>query len=230
MEETLEKKEQEPIATIGYICTTPMVFERFVINMIQLVHYNMVHNLCVLYTRTTTGDQAVARNELSRVMRGDWLFMLDTDMQFDPNIFHQLLTTATENNLEILSGIYCKRATPYQPCSFVIREDKMYHADVYKAPEQLVRVDGVGAGCLLIKRNVFNRIREELKEEPFTVTYPYSEDLSFFLRVKKLNIPVYVAREVECGHLGLEEIRYKHFQEACKDEKYKPDFYNGPSP
>ena len=59
-----------------------------------------------------------------------------------------------------------------------------------------------GAGCLFVRRGVYDRIRSELKCEPFDIEHPFGEDLSFFRRLKKLGVKVACDFRVECPHLA----------------------------
>ena len=45
----------------------------------------------------------------------DYVLWLDSDMVFPEDFHERMLKTLTENNLDILSGIYYKRKPPYSP-------------------------------------------------------------------------------------------------------------------
>jgi hypothetical protein len=71
----------------------------------------------------------------------------------------------------------------------------------YDPDAQLIEIGSAGAGCLLVRKKIYKRIYEELKEGPFTATAPHSEDHSFFKRLYKLGIKAFLAPQIECPHL-----------------------------
>lgn len=187
-------------ASIGYICTIPFVYETFVAHMMALMHYNLSHGIDTTFSRSIHGSQAHARNEMVNKLQSDWLLMLDTDMQFEPSIFETLYKTAMHYNLEVLSGIYYQRQKPHNPVVYHLRDDQFFSWDPFQFPEPVLTTDATGAGCLLVKATVFERIKKELNEEPFSIIPPNSEDFSFFRRLKKLGIQPHITKEVMCGH------------------------------
>jgi GT2 family glycosyltransferase len=66
---------------------------------------------------------------------------------------------------------------------------------------ETLEVGAVGAGALLVKRNVFQRIKKELGEAPFQITEGLSEDYSFCRRCRILGIPITLALNVEAHHV-----------------------------
>jgi hypothetical protein len=86
--------------------------------------------------------------------------------------------------------------------------------------KQLIPIDSAGAGTLLIRRNVIERIGAELKEEPFSITPPYSEDNSFFSRTRKLGIQAYCTPYIESLHLRTQPL-------SSADYERMPDLWDG---
>jgi hypothetical protein len=78
----------------------------------------------------------------------------------------------------------------------------------------LIRVHCAGAGCLLVRRCVFDRIRAELHEDPFAEADPYSEDFSFFNRLRALDIKVYVAPQIRSDHLLIKPVTDEMFDRS----------------
>ena len=209
------------VGSIGYVCTIPLLFEKFIPSYTTLVHYNATHNIPCAYLRATHGDQAFGRNELAQKFVGDWLLMLDTDMSFAPDIFKVMVDIANVHNIDILSGVYCKKEPPYSPVAFKYIDEKFYPLDLATMSEipPLLPIEAAGGGCLLTNRSVFDRIKNELNEEPFTVSSPYPEDLSFFKRVLKLGIQPYLATDIQCGHFMLKELTFQDYLEYNKEKK-----------
>jgi hypothetical protein len=68
------------------------------------------------------------------------------------------------------------------------------------------QVDAAGGGCLLVRKRVFERIEDELGEEPFARTPPLGEDMSFFKRCERLGVKVYCDARIECPHLTVRPV------------------------
>ncbi len=148
----------------------------------------------------------LARNNLVEQMEGDWIFMTDTDHAFAPDLLIRLLNLAEKHKAKVISGIYQSKYPPHDPvaCLWYETEGKVKALpikDWNRNAEVLQLPGGVGGGCLLIYREVFNRIKTELGEDPFTEYPGLSEDYSFCYRCKKLGIPVFLAPNVESHHI-----------------------------
>ncbi len=71
---------------------------------------------------------------------------------------------------------------------------------------KVLQIGSAGAGCLFVRRNVFDRIVSELGEQPFDKIHPYSEDHSFFHRLKRLGIKAFADMSIESRHLKIEPV------------------------
>jgi len=225
------------IGTVGYMGGVMALPEPFTWSWTQMIEYNNDY-LCapneqINYVRTTNSYHALARNNLVKEMKGDWLVMLDTDHAFDPDIIARLLHTIQvmpELNIQILSGIYQYKGAPYSPKLYRFTRNLKgleaignWDGSEDKNMPRVIPIDSAGAGILLIKKDVFTKLRQAYpKSEPFDIIHPYSEDNSFFLRVKKLGIPVYCDTGIESRHLIYREISMKDYDPSKLDlKKYK---------
>ena len=52
----------------------------------------------------------------------DYVLWLDSDMVFEPDTLERLMKTLTENNLDIVTGLYFRRVPPYSPVLFDMLE------------------------------------------------------------------------------------------------------------
>lgn len=201
--------------TVGYICTIPMVYEPFVTSMIQLVQYNQAKGIRVWYNRTTVGSQAVARNHLVKSMLGEWLFFVDTDIVFPHDTLEKMLKIQKQHNLDVLSGVYYYRQPPHLPAVYQTDNGtEIWNQEPEYDSNGLGKAFLVGGGCLLVKRKVFDRIKQELNEEPFSIIEDSGEDFSFCRRLTKLNIPIHVTNTIAVDHLGLTPINRTHYKPA----------------
>jgi len=158
----------------------------------------------LIYVDTGSTYRYYARNELAARAQGEFLFQLDADHTFDADILKRLLVPFLQHDLDVVSGVYYQRQPPYLPVLYRFRADDDYHCEFITGfpDDTMFRVDCAGAGCLLVRTRVFDRMRAELGEQPFDQYQGTGEDFSFFMRCRKLGIPVHVAPWVRCGHIG----------------------------
>ena len=169
---------------------------------------------CLQLAYGRTSDVADSRNFLARTMLGEWLFQTDVDHEFPPDILARMLglfnaPSPDGDRIDVLSALYRYRTYPYLPCVFHFDEATQQHAVVGQLDwnKPLVRIHGcTGAGCLLIRKSAFERVRDELHEEPFTRIPPYGEDFSAGLRFRKLGIKWWLAPQIESTHLTVKKI------------------------
>lgn len=208
---------KKPIGSISYmagIWATPEAFTRSWGRMIQ---YNSEY-LCKTgeYIDQIFPDSsyhATARNHIAAAFHGDWIWMTDTDHAFDPDIVCRMVALANQYGVDVLTGMYRYKNFPHLPTLYWYNENAKGFSIIAeldsRAPIQ--QVDCAGGGCLMVRRRVFDRIAKELKEQPFDIIAPWSEDFSFFYRCRMLKIPVFAAPNIESRHLMPREITSKDY-------------------
>lgn len=155
------------------------------------------------FDRTKLSLHEHARNELLGKMRGDWILMLDTDLSFEPDLAVRLVRLFEQNKLDVLTGFYSYKKPPHFPVVYAHdpASDKHEILADWDRSLNLIQIDSAGAGLLLIRRGVTERITTELKENPFSCYPGKGEDHSFFMRLRKLGIKAWGAPHVEADHL-----------------------------
>ena len=225
------------IGTIGYMGGVMALPEPFCWSMVQMVQYNHDY-VCdpgerIYYIRATNSFHSFARNTMVKQFKGDWLLMMDTDHSFQPDILSRMLRVLTlKPEVQVLSALYQYKGPPHAPKLY--RFGKTYKDfnvlgkwDIPKNTNKtggkfLVPIDMAGAGCLLIKREVFEKMKKRFKEDPFDIIHPYGEDNSFFLRLKKIGIQAYCDPTIEFPHLEYKEITMKDFDaDSLSYKKFK---------
>lgn len=152
-----------------------------------------------------------ARNSAVEAMLAEgyeYLFFVDDDVIIPPNAYAILKS----NNLPIVSGLYYRRNLPLAPVAIVrLPNGQPSWLPQWKLGE-IIPVDYVGAGCLLIQRRVF-----EIMPPPwFEWTCDrgdlppgtrLSEDFEFCRKLKmKHGIIPHVDTRVQCLHCGLSRV------------------------
>lgn len=221
---------KQPIGTVAYMGGVAATLEKFTWAWTQLILYSNEY-LCtsyqyIHYDRSKVSDHAKARNELTQAMKGDWILMLDTDHEPDPDLLARMLHVFNKYKLDVLSGVYQVKMYPYPPLLYQFNEDQTEfelmssfdnpnNADIFK-------IAAAGAGCLMIRRMVIYRMLTELKQLPFdhlmhpTNKRSLSEDLSFFRRCQQLNIECYASTRIENPHLDIVPITMEANVKASK--------------
>jgi hypothetical protein len=210
---------KRPIGTIGVMGGLPALLTDFAWSLIQMVQYNAEY-LCgpgevVHYVRAKASLHDFARNGLVESMLGDWLLQLDTDHVPEPDLAARMLRRMDEYGCDVLTALYHHKFPPYTPV--------IYHYDgngrgmapisAWDSRADGFQIGSAGAGALLVRKPVFDRIREELKEPPFERIHPFGEDHSFFVRLHKLGIKAYVATSIESPHLEIRPVTSKDFRQ-----------------
>lgn len=159
-----------------------------------------------------------ARNEAVRTFLtgdADWLFIIDTDMVFDPDTLERLLDSAKTANAPIMGGLCfgiedgLLFPTLYDLGGTVEQVEFLRYTSY---PDGVLQVFGTGAACLLVHREVFEKIAAQPPSGLFSAVFPWfqerefsgasmGEDLCFCLRANTLGIPVMVDTTVKVGHV-----------------------------
>jgi GT2 family glycosyltransferase len=170
-----------------------------------------------------SGRLAEGRNQLTGTFldqtKADWLWMVDADMGFAPDTVSRLVAAADKYARPVVGGLCFgqKRVTvdqfgierfmPFPTIyQFVERDDRAGWQIVMDYPrDQLVKVAGTGAACLLIHRRVLEQIRTKVGDHWWSpITHPkgttFSEDLSFCVRLAAVDQPLYVDTRVKTSH------------------------------
>lgn len=147
----------------------------------------------------------------------DYLFFLDSDVIPPPDTVPRLMA----HNVPIVSGVYCRRSPPH--AIPVMIKNKQW---VTSFPANaLISVDVVGAGCLLVHRDVFASLppqrvgshwfdwKVNLRGAPgFDEADCMSEDFTFCAHARKNGYKVLVDTSIQCKHVGLAEAGFGTFK------------------
>jgi GT2 family glycosyltransferase len=162
-------------------------------------------------------NQAVAA-----ALRGgyEWLFFIDDDVIMPPGTFAKLAS----HNLDIVSGLYWKRWEPIEPA--MRWDDGKEHR--FRMGD-LVEVDFAGAGCLLIRRNVLEKMEypwfEWATSRPDLPQRERDSDDYFFCRkARKAGFKVHVDTGVRCLHVGYGRAGFGNVFAPLRDIREGADF------
>lgn len=214
---------------IGY-CSPGAVYSRFHESMLNLQNYDdrFGHHIwndgAGRIPFEASANISTARNAMCRLMletAADWLWMVDTDMTFQPDILERLLINADPVTAPIVGGLcFGIEDGRLFPTMYDLggTESKPEFIRYDKWPENaMMQVFATGAACLLIHRTALERIRDyEHPDRPgqqgFSPVYewfqerefgqtPMGEDVTFCFRAGIVGLPVYVDTGVQLGHV-----------------------------
>ena len=160
-----------------------------------------------------------SRNELAKKsveIGADYVFWLDSDMVFKPDVLTQMFKTLEENDLDILTGLYFRRVHPYSPVLFdklEIDENNGCHwTDFKEIPkEDLFEVGGCGFGCVLMKTEVFFSVMAKFGNM-FSPLGNVGEDLSFCWRRRECGYKVWCDQTIPLGHIGHTQVTREFYE------------------
>lgn len=167
-----------------------------------------------------------SRNDLSRfaMKEGfDYVLWMDSDMVFPQDFHERMLKTMTENDLDILTGIYYKRKPPYSPVLFKSMNqsgESWEYTWVEDVPDELFEVEACGFGCVLMKTEVLMSVSLKHRQL-FQPMLNAGEDIAFCCRARENGYKIMCDPQIVCGHVGnviITDTLYKQYQ-SLKDKE-----------
>lgn len=132
----------------------------------------------------------------------DYVFMIDDDMVSEVDIFERLI----KNNVDICAALAFTRFKPYKPVLYelnsgydpVARKNYYINTPIFNYPkDKLVQCDAVGFGAVLIKTEVFKK----MKKPWFMTTSGPGEDIFFCHSAGKAGFDIFMDTRVKIGHV-----------------------------
>ena len=152
-------------------------------------------------------DVAYQRNQCIRVARETipgcaWVLMMDQDQRVHEADLTGLILRLLDHRVPVVSGVVCQRAYPFPLNAYVdMRTRPPRRLDLSALPEDgLVRVDAVGAGLILIRREAWEAVGDPWFRVGTFSPETQSEDLDFTWRVTRAGLGVYVDAGLAVGH------------------------------
>lgn len=181
-----------------------------------------------LIVQKNSGNVAIGRNHICRVFleetTADWLWFIDTDQTFDPDLLERMVASADPVERPILSALIMAERTerddPIGPACINLEDHDgvILPASYNSIPAaQHWRVGATGSGCVLIHRSVLQAMWDTYQEHsfPFFEYSPWKrhmpdgtvvpgvlgEDYTFAVRAQALGFSCWVDTTIEAGHV-----------------------------
>lgn len=215
----------------GY-CTSGEVRVEFGVALSQLLGRALKNKLAyggeipMIGSRIASNRNSIVRAFLSDP-RAEWLFMVDTDMTFQPDVLERFLEVADKKERPILGGLcYGMGGEGLFPTLYHFNGENFIRSEGYP-DESVVPVDGTGAACLFIHRTVFEKMAEAFKEpSPWFAEsvlpgghQEMGEDMTFCLRARSLGFPIYIHTGIQFGHIKEFEITREFYEAWCRSHR-----------
>ncbi len=140
--------------------------------------------------------------EQAKKVNSDYVLWIDSDMMFPSTTAVRLL----EHNKDIVACNYTKRTKPLKTVAYTNLND--WNSWVPMEPQdELVKVEGVGMGCMLMKLEIFEKIQKpyfEFRYKEDTQDY-FGEDFILLGKLREQGYDVYIdtVLSMDIKHLGI---------------------------
>ena len=150
----------------------------------------------------------------------EWMVQWDDDVVFlelGTDNIARLIATAKEHDAKIVSGVYVQKKRPFYPHLYMDitddpRQQRRLYTPITEYPEgQVVDVDGVGGGALLIHRDVIRAMAEPTSRQWFTFRFGFGEDLAFCHQARQLGFKILADTRIKLGHLTTEALTVDNY-------------------
>lgn len=207
-------RKRDAIGTVAYVASSPFVMERFCFSYAKMLVYSQQHldtkDNFIYVDRQQMSWLPRGRNDVIKSMRGDWVFMLDADLEFEADSLIRMINIFEKYQAPVLTGLYVHKKKPHFPVLYFHNAKRHAYELIaaWKGNPDIFQVDASGGGCLLIRKFVFNMIWDKLNEDPFDPIAKLGEDFSFFDRLRRVGVGVYCAPQIKFSHIDTVPIEY----------------------
>ena len=195
----------KPIKLAILVPTRDMVHSHFAYSLAQLVkttseigidtYLYFDSSTILLNQREKLIDEAIK-------MEADYVLWLDSDMMFPSNVVLKLLA----HNKDIVACNYMKRSLPMKTVAYTDLNN--WDSWVPMEPqEELVKVKGIGMGCILMKTDVFKKLEKPYFEFIYKEDTKdwFGEDFTLQDKIQKVGYEIFVDTmlSMEIKHVGI---------------------------
>lgn len=171
--------------TIAYCSREDQIYPIFASNLARLAQKHPEAKI----VQSIGNDIAAQRNQAVLQAEGDWIWFIDTDMVFAPEIIDRLL----RHEVDVVQALCLKRHPPHQPILW--ERDPNTEVDFPTGRPRLIEVACVGSGGTLYRRRVFEAIKGPWFEGILGV-----EDINFARKIVEAGFKLYTDLTTPVGH------------------------------
>lgn len=150
-----------------------------------------------------------SRNDLAKraiEMDADYIFWLDSDMVFEPDVLDRLLKHFENPDVDMVTGVYFRRVSPFTPVLF---DELTFNTPVnckfseFKEipSDGLFEVGACGFGCVLMRTEVAMSVQAKFGNM-FAPIGNTGEDIAFCWRARECGYKILCDPSIPLGHVG----------------------------
>jgi glycosyltransferase involved in cell wall biosynthesis len=144
---------------------------------------------------------ADSRNAIAEMFTGDWLAMIDDDHVYQPEMLLTLIRHLDDPRVDIVTPLIMRRRFPHPNVLVLASDDPAKHHEMRQvvldpAERGLREVHGAGAGVMVLRRRVFERVPKPWFEWGRT-----SEDYALCLKARAAGCRIYCDLDTRVGHI-----------------------------
>lgn len=206
---------------IGLPHLTEQYEARFGDCLADLLAYSLSHDLELFLISTFRDNVTFARNKIATKalnQGADYLLFLDDDMVFKPDLLVNLL----KHDKNIVGAMTFIRTEPHEPSFYTRNSDGETFNPIYIwKPKALVECDAIGMAATLIKRVVFEKMKEDSQEKHGVWGFyeGYAEDLNFCSRATSFGVKIFCDTSQIAGHISTKIIGYEDYKAMAHDRE-----------
>lgn len=154
------------------------------------ISVRIAEGLLPAWSRNYLIDQFLADEQ------AEYIFFVDSDTGIPPDALVKLV----QAKKDIISGLYFGRVLPNNPIMKKTQKDeygKERLLPILDYPEGVIEVEMIGAGCLLIHKDVFKKLQRPYF---FSPSLDFTEDAYFCQQARERNYKIFVDTTVKCLH------------------------------
>ena len=185
--------------------TRDVVHSQFAFSLTQLIKTTEKSNI---ETYLFFDSSTILLNQRERLVKiameveSDYILWLDSDMTFPSTTLLRLLS----HEKDIVGCNYLKRSKPVKPVAYTNVGDWDSWVPM-ETKDELVKVEGVGMGCILMKTDLFKQLEKpyfEFRYKEDTDDW-FGEDFILFEKLRNLGGEIFIDTLLsnEIGHLGI---------------------------
>jgi hypothetical protein len=158
-----------------------------------------------------SGDGNIAANrnyacEALLMTDGAWLWLLDDDQLFAPDCLRRLLCHLDRPNVDVVVPLVLRRRPPHASTLSAISQSSegfaLQHRPIQVGEQGLIPVDAAGAGGMLIRRAVLERLTRPWFELGRVRSDQLHEDTWFCIKARDAGFHVHADLDTPMGHIA----------------------------
>ena len=169
----------------------------------------------------------IARNKIVNTAienKCDWILWIDDDMVVKPNV--NLIQKLLSHDKDIVAPLFFSRSYPFISMifkkhmigtKFTVYDNMVDYDKCPKDSKGLMKVDGIGFGCVLTKTKIF----EKMAQPYFWSNEYFSEDLFFCENATRAGFEIFVDTTIDVGHIGEPFATWEWMHLKEKEANYK---------